>query len=57
MAHGVQGNNTLVCPKCQKEDAYLVSVSKGTQYVVCKQCSNLIKAEVKNGQFTGKIMP
>ena len=49
-----QGNNSLVCPKCQKEDSYLVSVNKGSQYVCCKQCAHLLKAEVKNGQFTGK---
>lgn len=52
-----QGNNTLVCPKCQKEGSYLVSVNKGTQYICCKDCSHLMKAEVKNGQFTGKMMP
>lgn len=51
-----QGNNKLTCPKCQKEDAYLVSVNKGSQFVCCKQCSNLMKVEVKNGQFTGKML-
>lgn len=55
MSQAVQGNNKLVCPKCQKEDSYLVSVNKGTQFVVCKGCSGLLKAEVKNGQFTGKV--
>ena len=51
-----QGNNTLVCPKCQKEGSYLVSVNKGNQFICCKECSHLIKAEVKNGQFTGKML-
>jgi transcription elongation factor Elf1 len=50
----VQGNNMLTCPKCEKEDAYLVSVSNGRQFVCCKRCGHLMKAEVKGGQFTGK---
>ncbi len=50
-----EGNNTLSCPKCQVEGSYLVSMNKGTQYICCKQCGQLMKAEVKNGQFTGKI--
>lgn len=49
-----EGNNTLVCPKCQKEGSYLVSVIKGSQFICCKLCGQLMKAEVKNGQFTGK---
>ena len=56
MSQAVQGNNTLTCSKCQKEGAYLVSMNKGTQFVVCKDCGNLLKAEVKNGQFTGKLL-
>ena len=54
MSHG---NNKLVCPKCQKEESYLVSTNKGNQFVCCKHCANLIKAEVKNGKFTGKTEP
>lgn len=49
-----QGHNKLACPKCQTEDSYLVSVNKGNQFVCCKKCGQLLKAEVKNGQFTGK---
>jgi transcription elongation factor Elf1 len=51
-----QGNNTVKCPKCEKEGSYLVSVHNGKQFVCCKACSNLFQAEVKSGQFTGKIM-
>lgn len=51
----VQGNNNLVCPKCQKEGSYLISIGKGIQYLVCQGCAQLMKAEVKNGQFTGKV--
>lgn len=57
MSQAVQGNNTLVCTKCQKQGSYLVSVNKGSQFIVCKECGNMMKAEVKNGQFTGKILP
>ena len=51
-----QGNNALACPKCQKESSYLVSVNKGSQFICCKLCGHLMKAEVKNGQFTGKTL-
>lgn len=51
-----QGNNTVTCSKCQQEGSYLVSVKSGTQYVCCKNCGTVLKVEVKNGQFTGKIL-
>ncbi len=57
MSQAVQGNNTLVCTKCQKQGSYLVSVNKGSQFIVCKECGNMMKAEVKNGQLTGRILP
>ena len=48
--------NTVTCPKCQKEDTYLITVRTGKQYVCCKGCGNLMQAEVEDGQFTGKIL-
>jgi transcription elongation factor Elf1 len=50
-----QGNNTVKCPKCEKEETYLVTVKNGRQYVVCKHCGTMLTVEVKNGQFTGKV--
>jgi DNA-directed RNA polymerase subunit RPC12/RpoP len=49
------GNNIITCPKCSKEIQTLVSTVNGTQYVVCTGCSTLLKVEVKQGQFTGKV--
>jgi|MudIll2142460700_1097286.scaffolds.fasta_scaffold1127037_2 transcription elongation factor Elf1 len=49
------GNNNVKCPKCGKETQSLVSTVNGNQYVVCPGCSALLKVEVKQGQFTGKV--
>lgn len=49
------GNNTVKCPKCGQETQSLVSTVNGTQYVVCPGCKTLLKVEVKQGQFTGKV--
>ncbi|MFZ5530050.1 MAG: hypothetical protein ACOY4U_03235 [Pseudomonadota bacterium] len=51
-----QGNDTVKCPKCEAEGAYLVSVQNGKRFVCCKACSKLFQAGMKSGQFTGKIM-
>lgn len=51
-----QGNNTAKCPKCEEENSFLVSSVNGSQFVVCKKCSNMFKVEIKKGQFTGQIL-
>ena len=49
------GNNGVKCPKCSQEIQTLVSTVNGTQYVVCSGCKALLRVEVKQGQFTGKV--
>ena len=51
-----QGNNTVKCPKCSEENSFLVSSVNGSQFVVCKKCTNMFKVEIKKGQFTGRIL-
>ncbi|HNA82038.1 MAG TPA: hypothetical protein PLQ64_06185 [Thiobacillaceae bacterium] len=51
----VSGNNLVKCPKCGHETKALVSTVNGTQFVVCSNCSALLKVEVKQGRFTGKV--
>lgn len=49
------GNNEVKCPKCGQETKTLVSTVNGNQFVVCSGCSSLLKVEVKQGRFTGKV--
>lgn len=50
-----QGTNAVQCPKCEEGGNYLVTVKNGKQFLCCKHCGQVFNAEVKNGQFTGKV--